>query len=93
MKTPPFFERLEMRWLFAIQNTQPISPWSVRTFALDSMATNGNDEYDYDEIDDAILLQAEDGITYSPGSANSPPQSPVLPDPGAGLTSTTPLAP
>ena len=29
--------------------------------------------YDYDEINDAILLQAEDGITYSPISANSPP--------------------
>ena len=47
---------------------------------------------DYDEIDDAILFQAEDGITYSPldspGSANSPTrQPPVLPDPGHGLVS------
>ena len=53
-----------------------------------SMANNGHK--DYDEIDDAILLQAEDGITYSPGSADSPiHQSPVLPDPGAGIASST----
>ena len=52
-----------------------------------SMAT-----HDYgDDIDYAILLQAVDSITYSPGSADSLPfQSPVLLNPGIGLISMTP---
>ena len=54
--------------------------------------------YDDDEIDDAILFQAEDGITYSPldspGSADPPTQQLlVLPDPGAGLASSTKPSP
>ena len=56
------------------------------------MATNGYEHYD--EIDDAILLQAEDGITYSPGSADfSIHQSPVLFNLGIGLASSTKPSP
>ena len=53
-----------------------------------SMATNNFE--DYDEINDAILLQAEDGRIYLPGSADSPiHQSHILPDLGAGLAPLT----
>ena len=53
-----------------------------------------NDYKDYDEINDAILLQAEDGITYSPGSADYPNhQPPILPDPSARLASSTEPSP
>ena len=45
---------------------------------------------DFDEIDDAILYQVEDGITYSTGSSDPPTQQPpILPDPGASLVSST----
>ena len=37
-----------------------------------------NNDYDYDEIDDAILFQAEDGITYM-YSPYTLPALPILP--------------
>ena len=57
-----------------------------------------NDYEDYDEINNAILFQEEDGITYSsldsPSSADSPThQPPVLPDHSAGLASSTEPSP
>ena len=51
-------------------------------------------DFDYDAIDEAILLQAEDGISYSPDLVESPPlKPPVLLDPDAGLTSTSKTPP
>ena len=43
-------------------------------------------EIEYEsEIDDTLLIQADEDIIYSPGSANPPSQqSPVLSDPEAG---------
>ena len=51
-----------------------------------------NNGYDINDIKDAILLQAEGRITYSPGSANSPILL-ILLDPGASLAYAAPSTP
>ena len=59
---------------------------------IEGMATNTY--HHYYEMDDAILLQAENSVTYSPSSADSPtPPSPILLDPGSGLDSLTKPSP
>ena len=62
------------------------------------MATDDLD-FDYNGIDEAILFQAEDGISYSPDLADPPSHKspilldPVLLDPDAGLASTSKTPP
>ena len=90
-KTRTFFCKVECVGI-VVQKILHYTPCESHTaHVYTSMSLEHEIEYE-SEIDDALLLQADEGVICSLGSADPPPPSPVLCDPGAGPVSHAGLA-